>query len=350
VRDVYQINLTGSGKPSGAPQRISTGLNPSLISLSADGSQLAYSIATYQTNIWKARIPKTGWISSRDALPVSNDRQTTEALDVSRDGRLLVFDSDRAGVMQIFRMPVAGGPVQQLTHGSDPSFKPVFSPDGKEIAYHTISNGLRRVFVVGIDGGKPVQVSPGAAPDERNGNWSPDGKHLAWVVQNAVSTVSRWRDQKIQVSTRDASGRWSAPSTIPFKGLLLTSAWADSGAALIGVDSSMSYVAQPIAGGASRRMSGPVRDDWLPSGNASGVLSTDRTTMYFLNYSGARSGVVVALRLADGSVREVLRFDEAARPHSNASIGFAENAGWMYFTLSDLQSDIWVAKVTGLKQ
>src|SRR6478672_7971822 len=141
VRDVYQINLTGSGKPSGAPQRISTGLNPSLISLSADGSQLAYSIATYQTNIWKARIPKTGWISSRDALPVSNDRQTTEALDVSRDGRLLVFDSDRAGVMQIFRMPVDGGPVQQLTHGSDPSFKPVFSPDGKEIAYHTISNG-----------------------------------------------------------------------------------------------------------------------------------------------------------------------------------------------------------------
>ena len=116
VRDIYQINLTSQGKPMGAPQRMSTGLNPSLISLSADGSQLAYSIATYQTNIWKARIPKTGWTSSRGAIPVSNDRQTTEGLDVSRDGRWLVFDSDRAGVMQIFRMSVDGGPVQQLTH------------------------------------------------------------------------------------------------------------------------------------------------------------------------------------------------------------------------------------------
>ncbi len=349
VRDVYQINLTSQGKPAGTAQRISTGLNPSLISLSAEGSQLAYSVATYQTNIWKARIPKTGWISSRGAIPVSNDRQTTEALDVSRDGRWLVFDSDRAGVMQIFRMSVDGGPVQQLTHGLGSSFKPVFSPDGKEVTYHTISNGLRRVFVIGINGGTPVQVSPGTAPDERNGNWSPDGRRIAWVVQNAVSTVSRWRNQTIQVSTREGEGGWSAPTNVAFKGFLLSPAWADSGAALIGVDSSLSYVSQPIAGGVARRISGPVKDDWLPSGNAAGVVSSDGTTMYFLNYSGARSGVVVALRLTDGAIREVLRFDEAARPHSNASIGIAEHAGWLYFTLSDLQSDVWVAKVTGLK-
>jgi hypothetical protein len=71
---------------------------------------------------------------------------------------------------------------------------------------------------------------------------------------------------------------------------------------------------------------------------------------YFLNYTGSRWGSVVGLRLSDGAVREVLHFDEAARPHSNASNGIAEHAGWLYFTLSDLQSDIWVARVTGLKQ
>lgn len=53
-------------------------------------------------------------------------------------------------------------------------------------------------------------------------------------------------------------------------------------------------------------------------------------------------------RLADGALREVLRFDEPARPHSNASNGIAEFGGWIYFTLSDVQSDIWVATVTGL--
>ena len=348
VRDVYQINLSGDGKPMGMPVRISTGLNPSLISLSADGTQLAYSVATYQTNIWKAQLLKDQWISTRDAQPVTNDRQTTEAIDVSQDGRWLVFDSDREGVMQIFRMPLAGGPVQQLTHGPNPSFKPMISPDGNEVVYHSISNGLRRVYVVGIDGGKPRQISPGAAPDERNGSWSPDGKRIAWVVQKAFTGVSRWRNQTIQVATRDDRRVWRRPSNVGFNGLILTPAWAD-GSALIGIDSTMSYVAQPVAGGAPRRISAAVKDESLPSGTASGVLSTDGKMTYFLNYTGARWGSVVGLRLSDGAVREVLHFDEAARPHRNASIGIAEHLGWLYFTLSDLQSDIWVAKVTGLK-
>jgi hypothetical protein len=137
---------------------------------------------------------------------------------------------------------------------------------------------------------------------------------------------------------------------IAFKGLILTPAWSGSGTALIGVDSSLRYVSQSTAGGLPRPISERVRDEWLPSGNASGAVSSDGKMIYFLNYSGVRSGVVVELRLADGAVREVLRFDEAARPHSNASIGIAEYGGWMYFTLSDLQSDIWVAKVAGLSK
>jgi hypothetical protein len=48
--------------------------------------------------------------------------------------------------------------------------------------------------------------------------------------------------------------------------------------------------------------------------------------------------------------RDVLRFDEPSRLHSTASNGIAEYGGWLYFTLSDFQSDIWVASVKGLKK
>jgi Tol biopolymer transport system component len=342
VRDVYQLDLTSGGRPRGAPVRISTGLNPSLISLSADGSQLAYSVATNHANIWKIAVPKSGSVSTRGALPVTNDLQTIENLDISRDGQWLVFDSDRQGVQQLFRMPLGGGSVQQITHDSIPSFRPSISPDAREVAFHTISQGLRRIYVVGMDGGQPTQLSPGAAPDERNASWSPDGRHVAWEAFGAGG-------RRVQVATRDGRGRWSAPTDVAFHGLHLALAWADSGTALIGVDSSWRYVVQPIDGGAFRRLSAGGIPESLKTGSR-GALSSDGRLAYFPYDRGQRRGGVFALRLADGQSREVLRFDEPARPPSTAGNGIAEHGGWLYFILSDPESDIWVASVAGLKK
>jgi hypothetical protein len=65
---------------------------------------------------------------------------------------------------------------------------------------------------------------------------------------------------------------------------------------------------------------------------------------------GQVPAVVRALHFADGEWRDVLRFDEPSRPHSAASNGIAEYNGWLYFTLSDFQADVWVASVKGLKK
>jgi serine/threonine-protein kinase len=346
VRDVYQINVNSSGHPNGEPVRVTTGLNPSLISLSADGTQLAYSVATYHANIWKVAIPKSGAISTQGALPVTNDLQTIEGLDVSHDGKWLVFDSNRQGVMQIFRMPLGGGPVQQLTHDSNPSFKPAISPDGKEVAYHAIVKGLRRIFSVPIDGGRSTQLSPGAAPDERNVSWSPDGHRIAWLVAQGVRGY-------IQVATRDAQDKWGPPLTVQTPGGDAFMTWTDEGTALLGDDSTGHLGAWPVAGSAFRpQIPSRVLDTALAL-NTMGARSSDGQSLYFFaqrNVAGQPRALVGAMRLADGEWRDVLRFDEPSRPHSTASNGIAEYGGWLYFTLSDFQSDIWVASVKGLKQ
>ena len=346
VRDVYQLNLTRGGRVQGAPVRISTGLSPSLISLSADGTQLAYSVATYHANIWKIELPKSGVISSRGALPVTDERQVIEGLDISNDGKWLVFDSDRAGVDQIFRMPLGGGSVQQITHDSSPSFKPAISPDSKEVAYHAIIKGLRRVFTIGIEGGQPRQVSPGASPDERNPAWSPDGRRIVWQLPDPAGG-------KDQVATRDGQGRWAPAPPIGLPHGRLTLAWADKGSSLLGFDSARHVVAQPVDGGAPRLLGNSVAQDTISPVSVSAARSSDGQTAYFSVQRDARSQrrtVVVAVNLADGQVREVLRFDEPARPHSTSSNGIAEYKGWLYFTLSDPQADIWVATVSGLKK
>jgi eukaryotic-like serine/threonine-protein kinase len=347
ARDVYQLNVTSSGHPAGEPVRISTGLNPSLISLSADGTQLAYSVATYHSNIWKIAIPKTGSTSTQGSVQVTNERQTIEGLDISRDGKWLVFDSNREGLMQIFRMPLGGGPALRLTHDSAPAFKPAIAPDGQEVAFHTIAKGLRRVFTVPIDGGKPTQISPGAAADERNGSWSPNGRRIAW------QTPTGEYEWQIQVATRDARGRWSPPTTVPSSGVKASLGWGDPGTTLIGIDSTWHLGLQPVDGGAFRSYRGATVRELFDRWTGGVGLSSDGQTAYLIGQSnpgGDLHGVVIALHVADGQTHEVLRFDEPSRPHSIASNGIAEFGGWLYFTLSDFQSDIWVASVKGLKK
>jgi hypothetical protein len=133
----------------------------------------------------------------------------------------------------------------------------------------------------------------------------------------------------------------------------LSLAWADDGTALLGVDATRHVGLQPVDGGAFRALAAlPVRDT-LVGVSPSPARSSDGQTVYLVglrDVAGRRHGVVMAIRLADLQRREVLRFDEPARPHSTASNGIAEYDGWLYFTLSDFQSDVWVARVEGLKE
>ncbi len=345
VRDVFQLSLTAGGRRRGAPVRISTGLNPSLIALSADGTQLAYSVATNHSGVWKIAIPKSGAVSTRGAMPVTTEVQTIEGIAISSDGKWLTFDSNREGVQQIFRMPLAGGPVQQVTHDSVPAFNPTLSPDGREVAYHTVDHGLRRVFALRIDGGSPpVQVSPGATPDERAPSWSPDGRRMAWFLGgNATDAL---------VASRDSSGRWSAPTTITLKGGLVSPIWADHGTELVAVDSTGRVVLQPVDGRPTQRLPQSSRPDTSVT-LGQGVLGDDGLVLYITyshNGQGPPRGGVYAIALPGGQMREVLRFDEPSRPHAFGAQGIAEYGGWLYFTLSDPESDIWVASVKGLKQ
>ncbi len=339
TRDIYQLNLGSSGTPRGEPVRITVGLNASLISLSADGTQLAYSVTTNRSNVWSAAVPASGWVSSRTATQVTSDQESIEFMDVSSDGKWLAFDSDRSGTQQIFRRLLAGGDVQQLTRGSSPAFAATFSPDGKEIAYHAIVDGHRRIFAVPSEGGQvqPEQISPGTRPDERNPNWSPDGKRIAWEDQFSTKT------KQSLVATRAAQG-WGTPLTVePEPGVVVTSAWGDA-ESLVAIDTANRRVLllKPESASVSARVIAHILvSTGLP------IRSSDGRTLYLLDRDRR---TIWAVPLAGGVPREVLRFDDPLHPHATNATGFTEHGGHLYFTLQDPRSNIWVAPVKGLKR
>ncbi|WP_373057753.1 TolB family protein [Gemmatimonas sp.] len=321
---------------------MTTGLNASLISLSADGRELAYSVATNRSNIWSVALPNTGSVSSRAAELVTSDKETIESIGVSADGQWLIFDSDRAGVQQIFRRPLGGGTLQQITRGSAPTFSASISPDSRFIAFHTIANGVRRAFVASIEGGdQPVQVSRGVGPDERNPVWSPDGSRLAWQMLESGSANAA---SAVEVATRSPS-EWGAIKRVEVPAIQMQAAWLGGGT-LLGRD----LLNRRLLAVNIDRASEPPRDiarglviENMPVGQ--GVISTDGRTLLIRNRLG-----IWMLPGGGGVPRQVVRFDDPLHPIGLYARNFAMHAGRLYFTLQDPQSNIWVAPVTGLSK
>jgi serine/threonine protein kinase len=100
------------------------------------------------------------WIADADGM---NRKQLTNNAggnfdpSVSRDGRYILFSSNRAGNFNIWRMDISGGNPIRLTSGLDDEY-PGVSPDGRWVVYSSSDPGKPGLWRTSIDGGEPVRL------------------------------------------------------------------------------------------------------------------------------------------------------------------------------------------------
>jgi serine/threonine-protein kinase len=219
-RDIYMQRLSADLKPKGDPVRLTTGLNAHTISIDKTGTIVAYSVFTTVANMWSTPIPNSP-VDNPQFKRVTSGNQTIEAGVASPDGQWLAYDSNVNGNQDIFKIPIAGGDPQQLTHNGVDNFAPSWSPDGKEIAYHTLLKGNRDVYVMDANGGKVTPIATGPT-EQLSAVWMPDGNGLAYMsYPDTVFTVRR-----------DQSGKWGSPKLFS-KGATLPVHAPDGSAILI---------------------------------------------------------------------------------------------------------------------
>ncbi len=108
-------------------------------------------------------------------VPIDTSQGTWMSLDVSPDGKQIVFDL----LGDIYSLPIAGGEAKALTAGIAWDMQPRVSPDGKHIAFTSDRAGGDNIWVMDRDGSRPVQVTKESFRLLNSPAWSPQGDFLA---------------------------------------------------------------------------------------------------------------------------------------------------------------------------
>jgi Tol biopolymer transport system component len=329
-RDVYQLPLKASAVPAGSPVRLTTGLNALTISLSADGKKLAYSVFTYNANIWSIKIPEERAISISGAIPVTTGNQAIEGICVSPDGKWLAFDSNRSGNQDIYKMPVGGGELEQLTiHPSD-DFIPSWSPDGQEIVFYSFRKGNRDIYLMTKDGGSLQQLTDDPA-QERYPDWSPDGNKLVFY-SNKTGRTELFVFSRLKEDTD-----WGVPKQLTFDGGQ-SPRWSPDGSLIAYISGNSLKVILPDNG--DPRVLVSSQDPAILPTPRFPEWSADGRVVYYKARDAEGYSSFWSVPALGGKPKLLVRFDNPSRKSIRPE--FATDGSRLFFTLTENKSDIWV--------
>jgi Tol biopolymer transport system component/imidazolonepropionase-like amidohydrolase len=108
------------------------------------------------------------------SIKFTTDEGTWIDLDVSPDGRTIVFDL----LGDLYVLPIEGGTAKRITSGPQFDVQPRFSPDGREIAFTSDRGGGNNLWRMPAAGGAATQVSKEDFRLLNNPAWTPDGQYL----------------------------------------------------------------------------------------------------------------------------------------------------------------------------
>ncbi len=112
----------------------------------------------------------------------------------SPDGRTIAFSGEYDGNVDVFVIPAEGGVPKRLTYHPGVDSVVGWTPDGKNVVFRSTRNSysrFSRLFTVAVEGGFPVEID---LPMADSGAFSPDSRRIAYLPLNpAFAAWKRYR-------------------------------------------------------------------------------------------------------------------------------------------------------------
>lgn len=170
------------------------------LSLTADSSVVATIRGIIIQNIWTAPTDDTTNVSQ---VTTGSDRSFAPSW--TPDGKL-VYARGSGGSNDIYKVDSRGGSSpKQLTENSGSNHTPAVSPDGRFIVFRSSRTGFMTLWRMDIDGGNLKQLT---SNNDFNPSFSPDGREVVYDSTANKSTI--WKvgidgGQSVQLTDKESS-------------------------------------------------------------------------------------------------------------------------------------------------
>jgi Tol biopolymer transport system component len=187
--------LQVNGDPFAVARRVEVDTNTNVAALSASPSGvIAYRPGEYRAGgpvgrrqlIWYDR---AGRELGRVGEPDDHDPVD---LNLSRDGATVVLQRSTDANQDLWLLDVERGQLTRLTSSAAVDNRPVWSPDGQRVAFQTRRDGEEHIYVTTVGRGSEVPLVGRVQQSQSPNDWSADGRFLLYRVTGETTRGDLW--------------------------------------------------------------------------------------------------------------------------------------------------------------